>query len=121
MENFFNRYRDAFDAFDPETISSFYTLPCSTSDNDGLNVFSDSKSLINKLKLNCQSMKSMGCISSKFNILQTIDMGTLAKSIHVAWQVKTKSSNIEFRASYTLQKVEKDWRIFNVHVYPGCY
>lgn len=121
MDQLFKRYTNAFDAFDAAAIANIYTLPCSTSDADGANVFNERESLVQKFRQNCSSMKAMGYTHSHFNILSTIDMGNTAKAVNVGWRIFTTDEQIEFRCLYVCHKVNGQWCIFNANVYQGSF
>ncbi len=121
MNELFQNYTKAFDSLDASAIARLYTLPCSTSDGDGSNIFNNSDSLINKFEENCSSMKTMGYQSSEFSILNEIDMGETAKAINIGWRVSTVNGAIEFRSLYICHKNENRWLIFSANVYQGAF
>jgi hypothetical protein len=121
MNELFKKYAAAFESFDATAIAGLYTLPCSTSDSDGANVFSDRESLIQKFAINCAAMKAMGYSHSHFNILHKIDMGETAKSVNIGWRIFTTSREVEFRGLYVCHKVNNSWLIFSANVYQGSF
>ena len=75
LDAFFSQYTQAFDALSAESIADLYRLPCATSDGDGVNVYSDRQSLIEKFAGNCDAMKGFGYQKSIFRILEQQDLG----------------------------------------------
>lgn len=121
MEKLFQKYTDAFDSLDAKNIADLYMLPCSTSDGDGVNVFTTHESLVKKFTKNCESMVSMEYSNSQFNILDTIEMGDLSKTAIVGWRVYFQGAEIEFRALYICHKLNEEWRVFSANVYAGSF
>lgn len=121
IDSLFKKYRGGFDSLSALQISNLYTLPCSTSDGDGVNVFSKRKSLINKFEKNCLSMKAMGYKSSSFNILSEIEMGASAKAVNIGWRVHFFENDIEFRCLYICHEINNQWLIFSANVYEGSF
>jgi len=121
MNNFFQKYSEAFDSLDANTIASLYMTPCATSDSDGVQVFYNRESLLKKFHNNCLSMKSMGYKSSNFNILSETNLGKESKAINIGWRVELEKSEIEFRSLYICQKSNNRWLIFSANVYEGSF
>ena len=121
MDELFQNYSRAFDSLIASRIVALYTLPCSTSDGDGSNVFTDKESLTNKFEENFKSMKSMGYQSSDFNILSEISMGETAKAVNIGWRVSTEHGEIEFRSLYICHREKDNWLIFSANVYEGKF
>lgn len=121
MEEFLQKYTEAFDSLDADAIADLYMLPCSASDVDGAKVFSSRESLFKKFSGNCASMKNRGYKYSKFNILDVTDMDGMAKAVVVGWRVYTQNSELEFRALYICHNINNTWRIFSANVYPGSF
>lgn len=121
MNELFENYTRAFDSLNASEIAGLYTLPCSTSDNDGSSVFTDKKSLIGKFEENCSSMKVMGYQSSVFKILNEIEMGENSRAVNMGWRVTTVDGEIEFRSLYICHKQENNWLIFSANVYQGTF
>jgi hypothetical protein len=119
MKEFFQKYAEAFDSLDANRIADLYMLPCSASDGDGVNVFSDRKSLIKKFTANCKSLVGMGYKRSKVNILDVIEMDETTNTVVVGWRVILESAELEFRTLYVCHKVNQKWRIFSANVYAG--
>ena len=121
MVELFRNYSRAFDSLNASRIAALYTLPCSTSDGDGLKVFVDEESLANKFEENCSAMKVMGYRSSEFNILSEINMGEFVTAVNVGWRVGTEKGEIEFRSMYVCHKENDSWLIFSANVYDGTF
>jgi ketosteroid isomerase-like protein len=121
MEEFFQKYTEAFDSLDANAIADLYMLPCSASDGDGANVFSNRESLVEKFSGNCTSMKGMGYKHSKFSILDVTDMGGIAKAVVIGWRVFTTGSEFEFRTLYVCHNINGAWRVFSANVYQGSF
>ena len=121
MDNLFEKYTAAFNAFDALAISNLYTLPCSTSDADGARVFTDRDSLSAKFEKNCTSMQDMGYQFAEFKLLTEIRLGEASKAVNIAWRIHTEKSEIEFRTLYVCHKVEVNWLIFSANVYEGDF
>jgi hypothetical protein len=121
MEELFKKYTQAFDQLDASAITDLYMIPCSISDGDGANVYSNRESLIEKFSLNCSTLKQAGYQHSKFNVLDTTRLGNAAKAVIVGWQVITAGSVFEFRALYICHRINGSWRIFSTHVYPDSF
>ena len=51
METLFNKYAEAWNAYNPEAIANLYRLPCAISDADGVETYTDKSSLIKKFAL----------------------------------------------------------------------
>lgn len=121
MDELFKQYTAAFDSFDATAIAGLYVLPCSASDGDGANVFSDRNSLTQKFRDNCSSMKSMGYTHSHFSILSTFDMGDAAKAVNIGWRIFTANGEVEFRCLYVCHRIDNQWLIFSANVYQGSF
>lgn len=121
INKLFKSYTAAFDVFDPEAISAHYTLPCATSDADGVKVFNKRKSLINKFNQNCKSMKAMRYTHSQYKIISTLDMDENQKSVVLSWRIFLNTETIEFRCMYVCHKVDNKLLIFNANVFQGRF
>lgn len=121
LDAFFSQYTQAFDALSAESIAELYRLPCATSDGDGVNVYSDRQSLIEKFAGNCEAMKGFGYQKSMFRILEQQDLGEGKVSVNIAWRITTAGGNVDFRSLYICHKLSGDWRIFSANVYPGQF
>lgn len=121
MEELFQKYTDAFDSLDAKKITDLYMIPCSTSDVDGVNIFSNRESLLKKFIKNSESMKDMGYKHSQFSILDVIEMGESRQSAVIGWRVYLQDSELEFRALYICHKLNETWRVFSANVYPGSF
>ena len=121
IEDLFINYRGSFDALDSVLISENYRLPCSISDADGCQVFTDRAALLNKFSANSETMKSMTYKSSEFNILNLDEMGDSAQAATIGWRVQLADDVIEFRCLYICHFVDNRWKIFNANVYTGAF
>ena len=121
MEEFFIKYKAAFDALDPEFIASLYRLPCAISDADGVQTFTDNASLIGKFERNCEAMRNFGYQQAKFNIISHNQLAKNEILVDVGWRVVTTDTNIDFRTLYICHKIDHAWFIFSANVYPGGF
>ncbi|WP_306519927.1 hypothetical protein [Rheinheimera sp.] len=121
MEELFNHYAAAFDGLKPELIAALYRLPCAISDADGVQVFTDTTSLLSKFTKNCDSLRNLGYQKALFNILSVEPLGQKELLVHVGWRVHTINSAIDFRALYICHHIAQDWFIYSANVYPGTF
>ncbi|WP_325893603.1 hypothetical protein [Grimontia sp. NTOU-MAR1] len=119
MEELFQKYAAAWDAFDPEAIASLYRLPCAIVDSDGVQTYTDKIELLNKFSNNCRDMGNIGYKQAKFSILnqQRLDVGQVA--VNIGWLIETETQNIEFRTLYICHKIQQTWFVFSANVYQG--
>ncbi|MDB2331153.1 ketosteroid isomerase family protein [Alteromonas sp.] len=97
MEELFNKYTEAFNAFEPEAIASLYRLPCAISDADGVQTFTERTALVAKFALNCESMRNFGYQHAQFTILEQQALGKDKVAATVGWRVTVNDSNVDFR------------------------
>lgn len=121
MEELFNKYTAAFDAFNPYEIADLYRMPCAISDADGVQTFTDRKSLAVKFSANCKAMQNFGYQKAKFNILNIQTVGSEQCAVNVGWRIETLGSNIDFRTLYICHQINHAWQIFNANVYQGSF
>lgn len=121
MEELFQKYAAAWDAFDPEAIASLYRLHCAIADSDGVQTYTDKTELVNKLSKNCRDMSKIGYKQAKFNILnqQKLDVGQVA--VTIGWLIEIETQNIEFRTLYICHKTQQTWFVFSANVYQGSF
>jgi predicted RND superfamily exporter protein len=121
MEELFNKYTEAFDAFDPEAIANLYRLPCAISDADGVQAFASKSDLVKKFASNCESMRDFGYQHAQFNILQQQPLGQDKVATTIGWRINTRSSSIDFRTLYICHLVDSKWFVFSANVYQGSF
>ncbi|WP_440053918.1 DUF4440 domain-containing protein [Pseudoalteromonas sp. T1lg65] len=121
MEALFSHYTSAFDAFDAKAIASLYRLPCAIADADGVQVYSEKDTLIQKFSANCEKMRDFGYQSAEFNIVDVQVLSDTQNTVTLEWRIHTKGAHIDFHTLYLCHKVENQWRIFSANVYPGSF
>lgn len=121
MEELFNKYTEAFNAFEPEAIASLYRLPCAISDADGVQTFTQRTALVAKFALNCESMRNFGYQHAQFTILEQHALGKDKVAATVGWRVAVNDSNVDFRTLYICHFVDHKWLVFNANVYQGSF
>lgn len=121
MEELFKKYTAAFDAFNPEAISSLYCVPCAISDADGVQTYTEKTALISKFADNCETMRNFGYQYAQFNILQQQNLGQDKVAVTIGWRIKADSSDIDFRTLYICHLIGHDWLIFSANVYEGSF
>jgi ketosteroid isomerase-like protein len=121
MEELFNKYTEAFNAFDPQAIASLYRLPCAISDADGVQTFTQRAALVKKFTSNCESMRNVGYQHAQFSLLEQHALGDDKVAATVAWRVVIDDSNVDFRTLYICHFVDNEWLVFNANVYQGTF
>lgn len=121
MDEFFKSYTAAFDALDPNAIADLYRFPCTISDADGVQAYTDKSALIAKFSANCETMKNFGYIHAQFHILSTQLLSQNEVVVNVGWRIKTTDTYIDFRTLYICHQVNHSWLIFSANVYQGSF
>ena len=102
METLFNKYAEAWNAYNPEAIANLYRLPCAISDADGVETYTDKSSLIKKFAKNCEDMKDHGFKKASFNVLSLQELMSEQVAVTLGWRIETASQAIEFRSLYIM-------------------
>lgn len=117
---FFEQYREAWNALDWKRIAEHYSVPSAITDRDGSQVYATDDALIAKFRRDCESMGERGFDGCSYTVALHYQLGPDAAAVDLDWQIQASFGPLAFRTLYVCRNTSTGWRIDAAHAYLGA-
>jgi len=113
LRSFFDRYRDAFDALDPNAIAELYAEPSGIQSGEHYLHWSSRAELCENMRGLCAHYTARGYQSASYEVVALRELGDFAVFADVYWQIEASGDapGWSFRTAYNLSLAPSGWRV----------
>lgn len=116
FDTFFETYRAAFEAFDAVALSGFFTYPCQITSDSGdvqIRTIASRDDYVETIRLFLKTYTAACVSSGRITDTHVRDISDNLAIVTLRWDVLGADGSrlYSFRATYTLVRVDREWRI----------
>ena len=113
IKEFFENYRDAFNALDGRAVAAFYAEPSGIAQDGVYTHWPQSQPVIKNMTKLCKQYRDKGFVHAEFQLHQFIDQGANCAVADVQWRIDWNNEQEHwcFRTTYNLVKTAKGWKV----------
>ncbi len=89
LQDFFNRYRDAFDALDGDAVAALYAEPSAIAQGGRLTTWPDRAAVRDNMRALCAQYRARGYRGASFEPLQAQPLGPQFAWVELRWRCAT--------------------------------
>lgn len=113
IRNFFERYRNAFNALNGSAVAEFYAEPSGIAQDGSYTHWPKRDSVAKNMAALCTLYKDRGFIRADFEHSQFIDQGEKHAVADLQWQIDWHGGQApgRFKTTYNLVRTEQGWKV----------
>jgi ketosteroid isomerase-like protein len=113
INEFFERYRDAFNALDGNAVAEFYAEPSGIAQNAVYTHWPARQAVVENMTTLCKLYRDKGFVRADFEPHQFIDQGASYAIADVQWRIVWDSGQDpwRFRTTYNLVRTATGWKV----------
>ena len=113
IREFFESYRDAFNALDGNAVAEFYAEPSGIAQDGTYTHWPERPSVAENMTALCKLYIEKGFVRADFEPRQFIDQGEKYAVADVQWRIdwNTGQASWSFKTTYNLVRTAQGWRV----------
>jgi hypothetical protein len=113
IRDFFERYRDAFNALNGSAVADLYAEPSGIAQDGAYTHWPEREPVAQNMVALCKLYKDKGFIRADFEPCQFIDQGEEHAVADLQWQIDWNEGQEpwRFKTTYNLVRTERGWKV----------